>query len=400
MKFAYPRYTRESIIAGNHDLALHIDYYEGEHRRWDRAKQDVEQILELLTGPRARAAGLVYLQDSSHTFQTNPNGRTWSVCGSPYDSLEFFNSAFNYPREEGEALVAKFPKTNILLTHGPPSKIFDRTRCGDLVGCEAFRARLPSLRPRLHIFGHIHGWRGAYVHAWAGDGTPASEPLEAQNEDGDDLSDEEVDLDISFDDEEGAKGGGGGGEGGSNGDSDDGGENGTEATRSTPGGGEEEEREETLFVNAATFPAGLGVPGWAGGRSKFDAGGLEDLALLLRCIALLDPAICPVDSRYRTTPSGRLAQHVRKFEHCSDRANNEVYGTTDVSNVNDSASVPSTRVVVPCTSVCYRDAGETKKNDTDIVIFVAVRNAVTKANKGGFKDTPPELLLSHVLRAA
>ncbi|GLB41993.1 putative thiolase, C-terminal domain [Lyophyllum shimeji] len=89
------------------------------------------------------------------------------------------------------------------------------------------------------------------------------------------------------------------------------------------------------------------------------------------------------------TPSGHLAQHLRKFEHCSDRANNEAYGTTDVSNVNDSASVPSTRVEVPCTSVCYRDGGETEKNDTDVVIVVAVRTAVTKAKKGGFKTPLP-----------
>ncbi|GLB45111.1 putative calcineurin-like phosphoesterase [Lyophyllum shimeji] len=266
------------IIAGNHDLTLHIDYYEREHRRWHRDRQDVEQILELLTGPRARAAGVVYLQDSSHTFQTKPNGRTWSVYGSPW-SPEFFNWAFNYPREEGEALVAKFPKTDILLTHGPPSGIFDRTRCGDLVGCEALRARLPSLRPRLHVFGHIHEARGAYVHAWAEDGASASEPPGAQNEDGDDLSDEEDDLDISFDEEEGA--GGGGGEDGDDGDGDDGGENGTEATRSTPGSGEEEEREETVFVNAATFPAGRAA--WRGThRVPFGGPGFQAVVVDLR----------------------------------------------------------------------------------------------------------------------
>ncbi|GLB38890.1 hypothetical protein LshimejAT787_1204730 [Lyophyllum shimeji] len=63
-------------------------------------------------------------------------------------------------------------------------------------------------------------------------------------------------------------------------------------------------------------------------------------------------------------------EHFRKFEHCSDQVNNEAYGTTEVGNVDDSASVPSTRVVVSCF-----------------------------AEKGGFKDTSPELL-SHVLCAA
>ncbi|KAG6907200.1 hypothetical protein DXG01_009980 [Tephrocybe rancida] len=73
------------IIAGNHDLTLHEEWYEGEHQRWHRqaGKQDRAKIIDLLTGPQAREAGIVYLQDSSHTFQTKPDGRTWSVYGSP-----------------------------------------------------------------------------------------------------------------------------------------------------------------------------------------------------------------------------------------------------------------------------------------------------------------------------
>ncbi|KAG6839765.1 hypothetical protein C0991_011859 [Blastosporella zonata] len=41
-----------------------------------------------------------------------------------------------------------------------------------------------------------------------------------------------------------------------------------------------------------------------------------------------------------------------------------------------------------------------QKHANDVVIVTAVRTAITKARKGGFKDTHPELLLSHVLRAA
>nr|AAK48841.1 acetyl-CoA acetyltransferase [Laccaria bicolor] len=41
-----------------------------------------------------------------------------------------------------------------------------------------------------------------------------------------------------------------------------------------------------------------------------------------------------------------------------------------------------------------------QKNDNDVVIVCAVRSAITKGRKGGFKDTKPELILSHVLRAA
>lgn len=55
------------------------------------------------------------------------------------------------------------------LTHAPPYQIFDRTICRSDSGCEALRARLPFLRPRLHVFGHIHEAHGAHIHKWATD---------------------------------------------------------------------------------------------------------------------------------------------------------------------------------------------------------------------------------------
>lgn len=39
--------------------------------------------MDLLTGENARKAGLVYLQDASHEFKVRPEGRTWTVHGSP-----------------------------------------------------------------------------------------------------------------------------------------------------------------------------------------------------------------------------------------------------------------------------------------------------------------------------
>ncbi|KAF8805937.1 acetyl-CoA acetyl transferase [Phlegmacium glaucopus] len=41
-----------------------------------------------------------------------------------------------------------------------------------------------------------------------------------------------------------------------------------------------------------------------------------------------------------------------------------------------------------------------QKHDDDVVVVTAVRSAITKGRKGGFKDTTPELILSHILRAA
>jgi len=155
------------IIAGNHDLSLHIPWYDTQYVRWHGriGKQDNNAIMEMLKGPRATAAGIVYLQDETNEFRTKEDGKLWTVYGSPW-SPAFCNWAFNYDREDGEALVSQFPKTDILLTHGPAYRIFDRNIGHDDVGCEDLRARLSDLRPRLHLAGHIHEAHGAYIHAW------------------------------------------------------------------------------------------------------------------------------------------------------------------------------------------------------------------------------------------
>lgn len=56
------------------------------------------------------------------------------------------------------------------LTHGPPFGILDRVTSGEPVGCEALTSRLFQLRPRLHLFGHIHEDHGALVHKWPSNG--------------------------------------------------------------------------------------------------------------------------------------------------------------------------------------------------------------------------------------
>lgn len=43
--------------------------------------------MELLKGPKATDAGIVYLQDESFEFCTKPEGKKWSVYGSPVRQL-------------------------------------------------------------------------------------------------------------------------------------------------------------------------------------------------------------------------------------------------------------------------------------------------------------------------
>ncbi|KAJ7636908.1 Metallo-dependent phosphatase-like protein [Roridomyces roridus] len=172
--------TLGRIIAGNRDFALHREWYDG---NWEKLADDgrpavwepPDPISDLLTGPRAIAANVVYLQDQEYRFRVREGGREWSVFGSP--------GTPNF-KDRIVPAIATFPATDILyalspslplqiltkgsMTHGPPRGILDLTTGGGHAGCPALAARLPALRPRLHVFGHIHEARGTHVHQWQG----------------------------------------------------------------------------------------------------------------------------------------------------------------------------------------------------------------------------------------
>lgn len=77
--------------------------------------------------------------------------------GSPWQP-RFFDWAFNLDR--GPELAAKWAliptKTDVLITHGPPAGILDKTTYGALAGCVDLFDAVLRVRPRLHVFGHIH----------------------------------------------------------------------------------------------------------------------------------------------------------------------------------------------------------------------------------------------------
>ena len=92
-----------------------------------------------------------YLEDS---LATVAGVRIW---GSPWQPW-FYDWAFNLQR--GPEIAAKWAMIpegiDVLMTHGPPAGILDRTSRGDEVGCADLRRELGRIAPRLHVFGHIH----------------------------------------------------------------------------------------------------------------------------------------------------------------------------------------------------------------------------------------------------
>lgn len=126
------------FVAGNHD--------------WGFQNGEAELCRAILADH-----GITYLQDSGVEIGG------LKIWGSPWQP-EFCNWAFNLSRVEGELAErwALIPDdTNVLITHGPPKGILDRTNGmyhePENVGCWDLRARIKSLKAlKAHVFGHVH----------------------------------------------------------------------------------------------------------------------------------------------------------------------------------------------------------------------------------------------------
>ena len=123
------------VVAGNHDFALQ--------------RQPAEA--------KALFHGLHLLEDDEVWLE---GLRIW---GSPWQPW-FHDWAFNLRR--GPDLDEKWrliPEgVDVLVTHGPPHGYGDVVYRGERVGCEDLTRHLDRVKPRLHLFGHIHEDKGTW----------------------------------------------------------------------------------------------------------------------------------------------------------------------------------------------------------------------------------------------
>jgi Icc-related predicted phosphoesterase len=85
------------------------------------------------------------------------------IWGSPVQP-EFNNWAFNVAR--GTAIRRYWEMipadTDVLVTHGPPFGVLDQVNPSTAhLGCEELAKVIEEIKPRLHLFGHIHGGHGS-----------------------------------------------------------------------------------------------------------------------------------------------------------------------------------------------------------------------------------------------
>ncbi len=129
-------FEHKIFVAGNHDF-----YFE-------RTSQEV--INDLIP------PSIIYLNDSGVEI----NGI--NIWGSPIQP-EFFDWAFN--RRRGSEIKRHWDlipqNTDLLITHGPPYGILDKTVRNEFVGCEDLWNFVKRSQVKMHVFGHIHEAYGA-----------------------------------------------------------------------------------------------------------------------------------------------------------------------------------------------------------------------------------------------
>lgn len=150
------------VIAGNHDLSLDGEYWKS-HLDEDDDPAEHDEAMALMTGPLAKAAGVTYLQEGTHSF-TLEDGRSFKIFASPYQP-EFCDWAFGYPRSQAEERWKIAKDVDIVMTHGPPYGILDLCKDGH-AGCKGLFEEVEWVAPLLHCFGHIHGGYGVERKIW------------------------------------------------------------------------------------------------------------------------------------------------------------------------------------------------------------------------------------------
>ncbi len=147
------KYDRIIVIAGNHDglveKGINVEIKEGHS----------SVVVPIL------ADRTIYLQDSACDYQG------LKIWGSPWTPT-FYD--WHFMKDRGAAIKEKWDlipsDTDILITHGPPFGILDQVSFSSkgrgvekFAGCEELREAMFRIKPKLHVFGHIHAQGGEKV---------------------------------------------------------------------------------------------------------------------------------------------------------------------------------------------------------------------------------------------
>ena len=140
------------LIAGNHDSSFDTENYTEIQAHYKKKLENPHKIQSLISK-------YIYLNDSG----TNIYG--YNIWGTPW-IRKHHKGAFSI--EDKGVLESKrnlIPENvDILISHCPPKGILDKDNRGLEQGCEFMMNAVTRIRPRYHIFGHIHPGYG--VMSW------------------------------------------------------------------------------------------------------------------------------------------------------------------------------------------------------------------------------------------
>lgn len=129
--------THKLFISGNHDFICQSLGY--------------KEVARL-----ANTYGVTYLQDTAIMIDGV------KFYGSPW-TPEFYAWAFML--KNGNEMAKKWltiPRdVDVLITHGPPHGILDQLLNGQSCGCEELTRCFLDIKPKVHVFGHVHNGYGA-----------------------------------------------------------------------------------------------------------------------------------------------------------------------------------------------------------------------------------------------
>eukprot|EP00794_Sanderia_malayensis_P007673 gene7673-8508_t len=136
------------VIAGNHDLTFDLEHYGKKLSKMFHR----DKIIDNEALKKSLKMKCTYLEDECVEIEGI------KIYGSPWQP-EFCGWAFNLRR--GEQCLEKWnmiPKDiDILMTHGPPLGHGDLCMNGARAGCAELLSTIQQrIKPKYHIFGHIH----------------------------------------------------------------------------------------------------------------------------------------------------------------------------------------------------------------------------------------------------
>lgn len=158
-----------AVVAGNHDITLDKAFYTKNGHKHHDPVLDINKSRAFFTQNK----DITYLEDEAAKY------KKFNIYGTPWIP-EIGPWAFTYENEEQEkSIFEKIPmNTDVLITHTPPKGIRDiypmkhfeedletsqmmKSYIFTSMGSERLMERVKEVKPKVHIFGHIH-----YCYGW------------------------------------------------------------------------------------------------------------------------------------------------------------------------------------------------------------------------------------------